>query len=505
MPPSAPPVRTHASVIPAPALSWPLLVALLAFAMVMAQRQLFWDPDTYWHIATGRWMMAHGDIPRHDVFTHSMSGAPWTAHEWGAELVIAAVYGLAGWGGLQAFAAAVFALTLGILADFLARRVESVHLVIAVALAALLLITHLLVRPHLLAWPLLALWVSQLVTAAETRRTPPWLLLPVIVLWVNLHLSVMLGLAIAGGIAVDAVMQEATAAERLARARIWALFLAAATLATLLNPQGWHALAFTVQLLGMQWTAMVEEWQSANFQQFQLILLWMAVVFGLAFSGRLVLPWPRTVLLLVLLYLALKHQRHHSLLGLVSPFILATPFARRHAELQGATAPSAGPLDRLLRSRVGPVRARGLLLTAVLCAVIAVGRNRLAPPAPPTKITPLAALAAARRLGLSGNMFNAYAWGGYLIFEGVPVMVDGRTDLFGDPVMQELSDAMSLTKHGALEATLDKYHIAWTLLAPDRPSTELLDHLPNWTRVYTDSMAVIHVRRDTTQRDTRAP
>jgi hypothetical protein len=24
------------------------------------------DPDTYWHVMTGRWIIAHGDVPRVD-------------------------------------------------------------------------------------------------------------------------------------------------------------------------------------------------------------------------------------------------------------------------------------------------------------------------------------------------------------------------------------------------------------------------------------------------------
>ena len=54
------------------------------------------DPDTYLHIAAGRWMLAHAALPVHDPFSHSLAGATWVPHEWLAEIILAVVYDLAG-------------------------------------------------------------------------------------------------------------------------------------------------------------------------------------------------------------------------------------------------------------------------------------------------------------------------------------------------------------------------------------------------------------------------
>jgi hypothetical protein len=42
---------------------------------------------------------------------------------------------------------------------------------------------------------------------------------------------------------------------------------------------------------------------------------------------------------------------------------------------------------------------------------------------------------------------------------------------------------------------LDQYKFGATLLAPGTPAIGLLDRLPEWQRVYADSVAVVHVRR----------
>lgn len=39
------------------------------------------DPDTYLHVAVGRWMLARLDLPVHDPFSHSLAGATWVPHE----------------------------------------------------------------------------------------------------------------------------------------------------------------------------------------------------------------------------------------------------------------------------------------------------------------------------------------------------------------------------------------------------------------------------------------
>jgi hypothetical protein len=62
--------------------SWPLIVGLAAFIRALAQPMaLLNDPDTYLHIAAGRWMLALAALPVHDPFSHSLAGATWVPHE----------------------------------------------------------------------------------------------------------------------------------------------------------------------------------------------------------------------------------------------------------------------------------------------------------------------------------------------------------------------------------------------------------------------------------------
>ena len=136
------------------------------------------------------------------------------------------------------------------------------------------------------------------------------------------------------------------------------------------------------------------------------------------------------------------------------------------------------------------------LTVFVLAVAAAWGRVHFMPPHPPPSTTPAAAVNAFLATGVHGNVFNSYNFGGYLIFRGIPVMIDGRSDMYGDKMMEDVSNAVRLTKAGTLDTLLARHQITWTLLTPASAAVQLLDRLPEWKRVYGDTIAVVHVRRD---------
>lgn len=476
--------------------SWPLLVALLALIGVLSSvrfNALLADPDTYWHLATGRWILEHGTVPLSDPFSHSMSGAAWTAHEWLSELALTGVHQAAGWAGLVVFAALLFAGTLAYVMRFLLARMEPVHALLFTAFAASMLMSHLLARPHVLAWPLLAVWVGTLVNAGEQGRGPPWWLLPLMVLWANLHGSFTLGLALGAALALDAVL-ICPPGQRRAAAWRWAGFVGLAVAAAMITPFGWQGLWYTVQVMRMTVALdVISEWRSPDFHQPQMLELWLILMLAIACAGRMRLPWLRLLLVLGLAHLALKHQRNVAVLGLVTPFLIATSLARQWRATAGAGR-DAESLDRVFRALAAPAHPRAVA-TAVLLATLLIGTvlqsGRFAPVA---ASTPEAAMQAAVRAGAIGPVLNSYNFGGYLIYNGVPVFMDGRADMYGDALLKRQLDALSLGKPEDLPRLLEDYRIGWTLLEPHTPALALLDRMPGWRRVHTDAVAVVHVR-----------
>ena len=476
-------------------LSWPLLVAFLSFFGVLYSEHfnvLLHDPDTYWHLAAGRWMLEHGAVPQTDPFSHSMPGAAWTAHEWLSELVLAGIYQVAAWAGLTIATALVFGATLAYVLRFLLARMEPVHALLLTVFAASMLMGHLLARPHVFIWPLLAVWVGALVNAGEQGSGPPWRLLPLMTLWANLHGSFTLALALGTALALDAVLRTAPGQRRAAALR-WMAFGGLSIAAVLITPAGWHGLWYPIQIMSMSVALdVIGEWLSPNFHKPQILELWLMLVLALACSGRLRLPWLRLLLMLGLVHLALKHQRHLEVLGLVAPFLVAAPLALQWRATKG-TGGDVEVLDRVVRALAAPARSGAIAASIVLAAMLIGMTLPTRRYVPPMNTTPDAAVQAAMHAGALGPVLNSYNFGGYLIYSRVPVFMDGRADMYGDALLKRYLDA-TLHDTGKLPQLLDDYHIGWTLLEPGTPAPAMLDRLPGWKRVYTDAVAVVHVR-----------
>ncbi len=503
---ASPPAPTPSNATPSAwGLSWPLLIFVLAWLWAIAlptQHPSLGDPDTYWHLAAGRWILAHQAVPNGDPFSHSMPGAAWTAHEWLTEVIFAKVHAWAGWSGLVALAALAFAAMLAYVTRFLLRRMEPIHALLFVMLTAFLTMSHLLARPHILAWPLIVLWFGSLIDAVETRHAPPWWLPAVMVLWANLHGSFTLGLVLGGALAAEALWLAAPG-QRLATLKPWARFMLLAALASLATPHGWNTWLFTLHVMSLSLSLkVIGEWKSADFQRLQPLEIWLLLVFALALLGRFKLTLPRTVLLLGLLHMALKHSRYASMLGMVGTLLIAAPLARTWAASATTTNHAAG-LDRLFALLAQPARRATLAVALGLAVAAAAALGAWRGHRPLDNVTPATALQAARTAGagqLPGAVLNSYNFGGYLIEQGVPVFIDGRADMYGDDFVRAFLYATGLHTRAALLELLDKHRIGWTLLTPGTPAIAVLDALPGWRRVHDDSIAVVHVRAAETGR-----
>jgi hypothetical protein len=106
---------------------------------------------------------------------------------------------------------------------------------------------------------------------------------------------------------------------------------------------------------------------------------------------------------------------------------------------------------------------------------------------------PITALAHVPAGILAQPVLNDHAFGGYLIYRGIPPLIDGRADMYGDAFLG-LYRRATHPDRAALDELVDRYHIGWSILAPSNPAVALLDVLPGWLRIYADGVAVVHVR-----------
>ena len=313
-------------------------------------------------------------------------------------------------------------------------------------------------------------------------------------LWANMHGGFTLGLALACAFAVEALL-TCPREQRMATGKTWALFLALALGSSLVTPHGVQGILFTWQMLFElnYMLSRIGEWRSPNFHTYEPLELWLLGGLALVMHQGLRLPPMRLILILGLLHLALKHVRNIELVGLLGPLFLASPFASQWRVAQQSKQ-QLEIADRFFRRLAQPA-GRGALLVGLLIVLAApLWSSRARPLELPESVVPAGAVGAVQKAGIKGPVLNSYGFGGYLIYLGIPVFIDGRADMYGDAFLKQYVEAMELRKPDSLEKLLDKYGIEWTLLEPENSAVALLDHLPQWRRLHTDKTAVVHVR-----------
>jgi hypothetical protein len=458
------------------------------------------DPDIFWHLVTGQWMVDHHRIVSQDLFTFTVAGKQWIDPEYTTEIIAYLVYKL---GGLTlvslAFGAVAFVGFFLILQRVRLERTNMVIAAIVIGVAALGGAAVWGPRPQMITFTLTCLellWLDRYLRGKS--RAIYWLPL-VMIAWANLHGGFLFGLVPVGVAAfVEAVhwVRRVDGDEHKRRTRNLVLVFIGCVVAALINPNGIHLYSYVIQ---PQFSAVqqnfIAEWQSPNFhvlqeRGFELMLLLVPVAFALRRPSL----WD-VCLTLVVSYLALSAVRHAIL------FVAAeTPLL--------IWSLSAGWERMALASRVRAwmaPRARDLLAGAVAVLVIAIlgtGYFVHSTLSNQTRATaanfPVEAsdwLAAHPAVGT--HMFDQYGWGGYLISRFYPepnrrVFSFGEATLLGTKVMQQVSDVE--TGNPDWQQIFAQWNIDYVIDVPGAPAVLALEVDSQWTKVYDDGLAVIMVK-----------
>lgn len=470
-------------------------IGIYAHVIFSNNRSLLRDPDTYWHIATGHWMMAERAFPRHDIFSHTALGQPWVSMEWLAQIIMAVCYDLFGWRGLIVLSALIIAFTFALLFRFLAQELRATVAFGASAVAFLFASNHFLARPHLLAYPIIVIFTALLARASSDNHRPSLWLLPLMVLWANLHGGFTLGLLLAGGFGLEATV-AAPASERRRVAVQWLGFWMLLLLAGCITPYGYQYLLQTFHLFdqGAGVLRQVSELRPMNpaSEINQEVVLMILLMLALTFGAKL--GFVRVLMVVGLLHLSLQYVRGLALFALVMPLIVARPLQQQFPFLRA----TRDPFPLFEGRRLWSLRATfALLTTLVVAGVLGTAYAKMRPLDDPTEnITPADALDFALKENLHGPVLNAYAYGGFLIFRGIPVFMDGRGLPFGKELVNEFFNAATNAANGdKLDELADRYKVTWTLLEAKSIAAAHFDHSPDWRKIYADDIAVIHVRR----------
>jgi hypothetical protein len=450
------------------------------------------DPDLWWHLRTGQWIVETGHVPHSDPFSFTRAGHAWVAHEWLSEFVFYELWKYAGPTALVVFSSLVT--TFGFMLLYLRCPGKRHWAAAATILGALAAAPSWGTRPQMFTFAL----ASLLLWLLERGEHRPKLLLwipPLFLLWLNLHGGFALGPALLFAYALGLLAETACGNISWQKARPILLRVALLVLACLalipLNPNGAHLYFYPLETLrSSSMRSLIGEWRSPDFHDAlyrPLLLLWLILLTVLATSRSR--PRGRVLALLLLTsFASLDAARHTPIFVLVAIPVLAAAFPENAARGETYRRPS-------LSTRRPIVNAAIVLLMAGFAAAhwITLARSQ---PAREAEIFPQQAVAFLQARGYPRRIFVFYDWGGYAIWKLYPeyrVFVDGRADLYGDELMRQSIQTVLNLRSGWREI-LDHQQVGVLLVPPSSPLAQALILDPDWYAPFEDTKAIVLLR-----------
>jgi len=470
--------------------------------------------DTWFHLKQGELYVTTHSLPAQDPFAFTTAGREWIKYSWLADVLFYLIFRAAGMPGLVLFRL----LALLLLAAGLYRLLQRCGLdpslgVLLVFMASLTLRFRLFVRPEILSFLLLLTTMAILLRLQAARPWAAYALLPVFVIWTNVHASFIFGLAIPGLVLLANLLPEGWATPgwgrlRMDRARLrhLAASVSLLPLAGLLNPHGLSMLLFPFRQNRMIRLTLFPEWMEIwelpgiDPVWWEVVIILGVLLLAFLITALLLFAWEGRldpvgwgIVLCMGTYAVFRNRAVPYFVLAVLP-LLALALVRVAA---GLSARSPGRSSRRLE-QIGALACLLVLGASIVDQAFLTSRNPLGLGVRPHYF-PEGAAAFLERQHVDGRVFNTYEFGGYLIWRRWPanrVFIDGRYDriLFDETLMEAYDEA-----HRS-PAVLDRIAAAYDVevLVLDANPARRMPHIarhPGWARVYWDPVAEVYVRR----------
>lgn len=503
-----------------------IFIFLLLLTALCAGLHTVGDSDMGWHLATGRWVVQHRQVPSIDVLSFPSAGKAWIYPPF-AGVLFYLTYNAFGYAGLSWFSA----LACLVVVIFLVRRGDLASACLAM-LAVGSIASRTEPRADLFSTVFFAIFLGELWAFQRGMRCRLWTLPLLMLLWVNLHPGFIAGVGVIGAYllleATDLLFSERRAAAMLRLRRSWP-WLAASAAATLMNPWGARIYASSFGMAGVTGSAQgklngdiaITEFMGVPISThlfYQLIdirdiqygftwLLLLAVILaGLFF-------WKKQVgaglIILAALYLALTHARYAALFAITIVTLGSTLFETLFTGESSVSAQNSSAfLPRI-------PKAAAILLTVLFCAIAIIQINDFVSNRtyvvfnPDSRFGvgesswfPERAAAFIRRQQLPGNIFEDYEVGGYAAWSLGPIypdFIDGRGNN-PDLVMQQFNLYSEAPDSPAWQSKAELWNLN-VLLVSTAGFRGMRNMDPykfcqstNWRPIYMDDVSLVFLR-----------
>ena len=483
-------------VVPLPRLHVRTLLVIVALGCVFVLNVFgFTDPDFWWHLRTGQYIVETQSIPHTDLFSYTAFGKPWITHEWLSQILMYLLYDSMGYWANVVFFAAIVTLTFFLLFRLVVKL--GVNEVVAICLvfwSALIMRPFFTVRPLTFTWLLFVVFLSLLYSYHRGQARHLWLLPLLMVLWINLHGGFFIGLLLIG-LLIATRLAERWLLHKEAEVRHLMVVFGLSLLASLANPNGLLGLAYPISYMGMgnPSARLIIEWQSPDFHNYYwlLFLVPLFVTMALGLVNRSLGLWP-LLLTIVLATMGFQSLRHIPLYALAAAPILGETLRSRYSSV----ASSQRPAQSISMHSLNWLLLASLLAAAVILAwKLPYSQMRQTPLLSRGFSYPEEGAEYVRDHYPNARLFNEYGWGGYLIYTLYPnqkVFIDGRADVYGESLMNQHSEVVQLKPNW--REVLEQYGVDLLLIEKDSRLSVLLDAAEGWEKVFSGSVEDVFVK-----------
>jgi len=475
------------------------LIVLLSAAGIYESKDLsaLAGSEVWEHLRTGIWMLENHAIPRTGLFSQ-YSNPAWNDSNWVFDFLVAAAYKFL---DLRAIPILLMLLKTGVaVVTFLLAYSGRRDFWKAIALSALAqyVISGPQPLPYVLSVLFFAVELQLLASLGSGSVRRLYWLIPLFVLWANLHIQFVAGLALLALFLIASLVEYwlRVLNVRWLRPRSVSLPLVqvsaiavACVLATFVTPYGFRLLPdfFKSQYSDVAFVHF-SEMAAMTFRRPQDYVLMLLVMMAfLALGRKRSLELFDLLVLLAGTALAFRIQRDGWLVVLPAIAVLSrVSFSERHeSEPQGMT----------VRTWEWGAAAAAAAVVLAIAAVRLPGRDALI-----NRIgqnLPVKACEYIVSNKMPAPLFNEYSWGSFLIWylPDYPVAVDSRMELYGDEVLTKYFDVVGGKER--LDSDSMVTRAGTLLLERNSPMAKALRNLPalssQYRLVYSDEMANVFV------------
>lgn len=443
------------------------------------------DPDTGWHLATGRYIIEQGQVPRNDPFSYSMPNAPYYAHSWAFDVLMYVLQEKFGPIGLSSLFALIITISMILLAQVARRMNNQGSFWELLPLLSLMTVEICGVRPQTVS--VLGLAILLVMITNQDKKPSLVHIAALFFVWANLHGGVVLGIGVFALWIIGSQVWHPNNGEH----AYWLACFVVGFLATLANPYTYHLYTFAFGMITNS-TALIfnADWIPLFSGRLgdESLPLRVSIVVG-SLAAILDNRNQKNLAMLALIFLgaSLKSLRFLvPLLPIITPLMLLTLHKlTSHSVKKRWFAPVVIAITALI------FYANLVDKTKLLCSLKPDCYGALAQ-------MPYEAVVFIKDTGLTGNFFNHYTWGGYLEWQlpQVKFFIDGRMDNFFIDGKSFLDTFVAVDQmEGGWYESLLQYQTDYALLPAGWQRQAEYLRQKGWRVLYRDNIATL-LQRD---------